>query len=281
MPKKSVNIDSPKKGFWGKVPFGVMLTAGILLCLIMLGLAVVFCRFCYTNLYLKNSAFALENLKVMVDNALMKQTVLKTLESKGITPSDSIHLPELNLASIRNELMANPRVQEARLRRIYPNTLEVEVKQRMPVAILHFSPSANKSELLIDEHGMILPRDISGATSKLPSIVGIKNANVFKEGEKCEDKGILAFLTFLKESCIREEGSQYEILNVLLDEKNDRMTLTLAASGVFKPGARVVMPLENISKEMDRLKIVVNLRKDKSETISYLNATYDNIPVRP
>ena len=43
----------------------------------------------------------------------------------------------------------------------------------------------------------------------------------------------------------------------------------------------MVMPIDNVSQEMDRVKVVVELRQQANETISYINAEYQNIPVRP
>ena len=149
------------------------------------------------------------------------------------------------------------------------------------MAILHFPKSARRQELLIDQEGMVLPRDARANAESLPTVIGINPKLQLVPGEQCQDKAILAFLTFLKESRLRPEGSHYEVMNVKLDDRNGRMILTLEASGVFRNGAKMVMPIDNVSQEMDRVKVVVELRQQANETISYINAEYQNIPVRP
>ena len=41
------------------------------------------------------------------------------------------------------------------------------------------------------------------------------------------------------------------------------------------------MPMNDIKGSLDRINVVVTLRQENDQTISYLNATYENIPVRP
>ena len=232
------------------------------------------------NIYHQNRSFTLQKIEIAVENDLLRRSVESCLADCGIQPCETL-LPEINLGALRQRIMENPRFSDARIRRIFPDSLYVEVDPRVPVAILRFHSTSRKPELLLDQSGTVIPRDMPGNVLKLPAIIGIQHPETFHEGEICTDKGIQAFLVFLRESQIRPEGSQYEIANVRLDEQNERMFLTLEASGVFKSGAQVVMPLENVSQEMDRLNVVVELRQEANETISYINATYQNIPVKP
>lgn len=257
------------------------LLVGSLLCLLALVALFFLCHCSREFLYTKNDSFLLTEVQIPeVDDELQKQ-ILQVLADCGVRLRES-YLPQIPLEKIRETLEKdNPRIKEARVRRIFPGTLLIETLPRIPVAILRFHPSSGMHELLIDREGMVLPRDVPAPTKTLPTIRGIQSPKDFKVGDRCTDKGILAFLTFLKESQIRPEGSMYEILNVSLDPKNNRMTLNLEAQGVFRPGTRMVMPMDNVPSEMDRVKVVVELREAANESISYIDATYVNIPVRP
>ena len=250
----------------------------LLLCLVAIYFA---CGYCVRRLYRENSAFLLTRLEMPEASEELQEEIRRGVEYCGIKLEES-YLPTLPLGRLWETLKDNPQVAELRLQRIYPDTLRIQATPRIPVAILRFHPSTGLTDLLVDREGMVLPRKVATLPVKnLPTIRGIKNPKDFQPGKRCQDKGVLAVLTFLKESQLRPEGSMYEIQNVSLDVPNNRMTLNLEASGVFRAGARLVMPLDNVPQEMDRVKIVVDLRTSAHETISYLNAVYENIPVYP
>ena len=256
------------------------ISLGILLCLFAIVLAILACVYSYRSLYTGNNLFTLSRIDVVGADELLDKEIRAETERMGIRPFES-HLPGLDIKTLREKLLANSRVSDVKLRRLFPGTLQIEVSARVPVAILHFPKSARRQELLIDQEGMVLPRDARANAESLPTVIGINPKLQLVPGEQCQDKAILAFLTFLKESRLRPEGSHYEGMNVKLDDRNGRMILTLEASGVFRNGAKMVMPIDNVSQEMDRVKVVVELRQQANETISYINAEYQNIPVRP
>ncbi len=256
------------------------ISLGILLCLFAIVLAILACVYSYRSLYTGNNLFTLSRIDVVGADELLDKEIRAETERMGIRPFES-HLPGLDIKTLREKLLANSRVSDVKLRRLFPGTLQIEVSARVPVAILHFPKSARRQELLIDQEGMVLPRDARANAESLPTVIGINPKLQLVPGERCQDKAILAFLTFLKESRLRPEGSHYEVMNVKLDDRNGRMILTLEASGVFRNGAKMVMPIDNVSQEMDRVKVVVELRQQANETISYINAEYQNIPVRP
>ncbi|MGN0892404.1 MAG: cell division protein FtsQ/DivIB [Oligosphaeraceae bacterium] len=253
---------------------------GLLLLAVLAGLFLA-CRLCVRKLYLENPAFLLTRLEFPEASEELQEELRRAAEACNIRLEES-YLPTLPLGELQDFLKDNPQVAETRIRRIYPNTLRIQAIPRVPVAILRFHPATGLPDLLVDREGMVLPRKVVAAPPKaLPTIRGLKNPQDFQVGRLCQDKGVRAFLVFLKESLIRPEGSMYEIQNVTLDVPNNRMTLNLEATGIFRKGARLVMPLDNVPQEMDRVKIVVDVRTSAHETISYLNAVYENIPVFP
>ena len=202
------------------------ISLGILLCLFAIVLAILACVYSYRSLYTGNNLFTLSRIDVVGADELLDKEIRAETERMGIRPFES-HLPGLDIKTLREKLLANSRVSDVKLRRLFPGTLQIEVSARVPVAILHFPKSARRQEFLIDQEGMVLPRDARANAESLPTVIGINPKLQLVPGEQCQDKAILAFLTFLKESRLRPEGSHYEVMNVKLDDRNGRMILTL------------------------------------------------------
>ena len=190
-------------------------------------------------------------------------------------------LPEAALKAVRNALKDDPRIEEVAVTRRYPDHLVVAIRERIAVAILRFHPRYGRPELKVSADGIVLPLDSQGTTQVMPTINGLDSPDNYVPGERTSNTGVLAFLAFLKASQLRPEGSMYEVNLCRLDAKNETLNLYLEAKGLFKPSALMVLPMNDIKGSLDRISLVVNLRQEKDQTISYINASFENIPVRP
>ena len=253
---------------------------GLLAVCALLVLAVFLCRQGVRRLYRENPAFLLSRIEISTPNEKLRAGAEECLRNNHIQEG-LVTLPAIDLRMLRTELEKNPRVAEVELQRVFPGTLKVNIKPRVPVAILRFPPETGRGELKIDQEGYVVPRDLPGVTEILPRITGLDKPENFVEGQKTEDLGVLAFLEFLKHCALRPDGAVYEVFIAQLDTANEKMTLYLVANGPFKQSARIVMPTTNIGTHLDRLGIIVELKRSRNQTISYVNATYNNIPVRP
>ena len=253
---------------------------GLLFACALIVLAIFLCRYGVRHLYRENPAFLLSRIEVLTSNEQMRVKTEECLHKLQIQEGLT-NLTGIDLRAVRNELCKNPRVANIELQRIFPGTLRVTVKPRVPVAILRFPPESGRGELKVDQEGYVLPQDLPGVTAVLPRITGLTKPENFVEGQKTEDVGVLAFLEFLKKSALRPDGAVYEVFIARLDTENEKMTLYLEANGPFKQSARIVMPTSDISTHLDRIGVIVELKRNRNQTISYVNATYNNIPVRP
>jgi len=99
--------------------------------------------------------FVLKEIKVYGNVKVSKEEVLRMLDLKG-----GEILYRLDLAQLRERLKKHHLIEEVMLRRQLPSTLEVQVKERSPLAIL----VQNNKGYLIDRKGVILfeanPNDI-------------------------------------------------------------------------------------------------------------------------
>lgn len=258
----------------------VLPLVGLLITCALIVLAVFLCRYGVRRLYRENPSFLISRIEIDTSNEQLRASIEECLRHQQVQEGIT-NLTSVDLRTLRNELCKNPRVANAELQRIFPGTLRVTIKPRVPVAILRFPPESGRGELKVDQDGYVLPPDLPGVTAVLPRITGLTKPENFVEGQKTEDAGVLAFLEFLKKSALRPDGAVYEVFIARLDTENEKMTLYLEANGPFKHSARIVMPTSDISTHLDRIGIIVELKRNRNQTISYVNATYKNIPVRP
>ena len=79
--------------------------------------------------------------------------------------SDTAVLSDIDLMAIRQRIEKNPVVREALLRRNPPSTLEIEIHERLPIALL---VNVRSKDWLIDEDGYILPGAPDGTVHAVP-----------------------------------------------------------------------------------------------------------------
>jgi cell division septal protein FtsQ len=73
----------------------------------------------------------------------------------------------LDIDGLRDRIEVHRWVKEARLRKVFPSTLRIEIKERTPAAVLR----VGQANLLIDEEGVILERLNAREESLLPLLV--------------------------------------------------------------------------------------------------------------
>ncbi len=73
----------------------------------------------------------------------------------------------LDMASLQNRIEAHRWVKQARLRKVFPSTLRIEIEERRPAAVLR----VGQANLLIDEQGVLLEQLNSREESPLPLFV--------------------------------------------------------------------------------------------------------------
>lgn len=122
---------------------------------------------------------------------------------KGLRPELGTRLFDLDLASLKGRLLAEPWIREVSLRRQYPDALEIRIVEREPVAIL-----AGRNELaLVDETGTVIERQptlgsetnrFPGIGSSLPVIYGI-DAGLLHQGDPEVRKNFETTLVLLRD----------------------------------------------------------------------------------
>lgn len=86
-----------------------------------------------------------------------------------------INLFEIDLAKLRNKIKTIPSIEDVRISRILPDTLSVDISERLPRALLNYP----NSRWVIDENCVVIARRQSMATElkQLPVIAGVPHVS--------------------------------------------------------------------------------------------------------
>jgi cell division protein FtsQ len=118
----------------------------------------------------------------------------------------------ISLDERRRQIEALPWVEQATVRRALPNTIEVDITERLPIAFLR---DGNQMEL-IDVHGVILPRPLKG-DFHFPVITGM-DANMPIEDREQRMKLFAAFTLAAEQA---RAGAMEKVSEVDLTEAKD------------------------------------------------------------
>lgn len=119
--------------------------------------------------YLKTSDVLLvKNVEVLGEFSHLSQDQIISLS--GLTPKD--HLLSVDFNDVRQQIMVYPWVKDVRLNRKFPDTVQIYVMERSPMALVHLNDF-----YLIDQKGKIFTRAKPTDYNDLPVLTG------FDEGE--------------------------------------------------------------------------------------------------
>jgi hypothetical protein len=233
-----------------------------------------------TGVFLReNPHFTLKNLDVRVNGNLRREEVIRRLEGWKVKVGQS-NLFDLDIPVLRERLMKYVMVSKADFRMQLPDTLVVEVTERVPVARL-----AGGSERLIDPDGWMLPPmpQPNLKPDGLPSIINLKSAEQTPTGRRVADPLALAVLRFLHLVGTRTYGQMLDVKAVQCDPEANTMRIHLRARNTFVEGAQIVLPATSeveIDAALLRVERIAVERNRAQQKTKFINATYVvNVPV--
>jgi len=148
-----------------------------------------------------------KDMIVVCSNPEVKQEIQQNLDNIAVG-----NILLFDIGHLQEELAAHRWVKEVRIRKIFPSTLRIEIKDRTPLALLK-----RENLYLIDEEGIHLERIKSREKLDLPLLV---DSNNFKKDYK--EKLELAW------ECLRSlSPSEKEQLNVLDLSEYENITVQL------------------------------------------------------
>ena len=221
-----------------------------------------------------NPEFLLKNVEVITDGTLTKQEILKTARVPA-----KINLLEIDLAEIDSRLRERSQVKEVRVQRKVPDTLEIMVWERTPVAWLGFQGQGldkRQNGVLLDEEGVaicchtlyrefydfpviLVPRDVMSEQVLFGERVALPSVNYALE------------LVTLWRSSSPDPGVQLTQLDA---SRHYRLDVNC------DPGLRLVFRPENLPGQMLKLGDAIRHASQQNRYFSQVDLTVaDNIPV--
>lgn len=137
-----------------------------------------------------------------------------------------LHIP---LSERRRRLEALPWVEQATVRRALPNSIEVEIVERAPIAFLR----EGSDMALVDIHGVILDRPLEG-NFHFPVVTGI-GANTPVEDR---EKRMQLFAGFTQQVASARAGALEQVSEVDLSDEHDLRATLSGLQGMDASAAR-------------------------------------------
>lgn len=204
--------------------------------------------------------FDVKEIIIAGHNTVKKETIAELM---GPTLGKNIFT--LDLMRMGKNLESYPWIEKVEIRRDLPSTITVRVKERQPAAIL----SAGGASWVVDTGGAIIRQIAAGEDLGLPALTGIKvNAEKIKPGMVLDISSLKpAFDAIAMVSEYRLLGKN-PVLGVDLSVKDQL--------GVFfrDSEARVILPRQGWTDEMDRLKTVDHILRNKGEQFQTINLMF-------
>jgi cell division protein FtsQ len=101
-------------------------------------------------------------------------------------------LYKVDLTSIQRNVMSHHYIKDAVVERNLPNSIHIQVVERIPIAMVNCSET-----LYLDEEGMVLPRSISHRLFDLPMISGISESEPLAPGFIIKQPDVMEALQLL------------------------------------------------------------------------------------
>jgi cell division protein FtsQ len=212
--------------------------------------------------------FKAESITVAGGQRLTPEQILETA---GIT--EGVNLVSLNLKMIRKRLLAHPWIAEADIRRTFPGSIAIRIREQEPLAVLDFG-----KQFLVNTSGVIFKEAQDSEMPGMPIMSGIEYSD-WKTSETPETEIFVSVLEILDIG----RTAATVLPNALIKKINvDReIGLTIETDG---PVRRIQLGYGGYRKKYSRLeKILSYVEQDEEiefiETLDLRNP--DHIVARP
>lgn len=178
------------------------------------------------------------------------------------TPFDSI-----DIFRIHKRILQQPFVKSARVTRHYPDAIDIQIVERVPIA------SVNNGHLnYIDTEKIVLPYIESSSSLDLPIISGVDGIHQSKVGEKIENPE-LAIAINLLQIAISIDSSLYHFISEI--NLNDGKDIILYSSDV---GVPILLGRDDIEKKLLTLQTFWNnyVKPPNAQSLQYVDLRFND-----
>lgn len=235
----------------------------IVLCVAFLAVLWMGLSYIGSLFFSRNSHFELKNIVMRSDGRLSSSQLM---EYAGLQPGTNLF--SIDVDKLRADLEEKvPLVESVRIRRKLPDTLFVDVKER--VAVAQISWKWRSVPFLVDRHGVVMPPTRTGQA--LPLIEG-KKFESLRPGEQINDSGVQYALELL--STCDSLGLSNQIAFERFDLRYpDFVTATLTG----KISAR--FPRRAAGEKLIRLARVLEIAREQGRRLRTIDLTPDGLNV--
>jgi len=167
---------------------GVLVALAVVVSIGVLAVVIYVLSYAGSLFFSRNPHFELKNIVIRSDGRLPPSELAEYANLEV-----GINLFDVEFETLRAALESIPSVESVRIRRKLPDTLIVNVTERVAVAQVHWKWRA--APFLVDRNGVVLLATPSGRA--LPLIEGLK-FDKLRPGEKIDDAGVLYVLELLE-----------------------------------------------------------------------------------
>ncbi|MDK2857377.1 MAG: cell division protein FtsQ [Verrucomicrobiota bacterium] len=212
----------------------------------------------------RNPYFELRQLKISSDGRLSPSQLR---EYTGIQIGENLF--SISPDDLRGKLKQVPLIESIGIQRKLPNTLVINVRERVAVAQIRWN--SRSRPFLVDRHGVVLPVTRSGQS--LPIIEGLK-LDQLKPGDRIEKPGVSQCLELLASVDQLGLGSQVSFSGFDV-RYPDFVTATVNGETTVR------FPQHSAREKLIRLVRVLQLAKEQGHRVKTIDLTPDgrNVPV--
>lgn len=177
-------------------------------------------RIAFRTDYFNVDKFEITGLKMMPESELLS----------ALMPHRGLKLFSFRWNLVEKELATVTRVQKVRLKRIWPDEILVEVKERQPVALINTKTEFRYMVFSLDTEGVLLAEGSRIYDFDLPVITGLELKGLFA-GDRAELPELLKLLSDLEKLRLTRPELFAFINEINFSRKYDRIRYTLYVSG--------------------------------------------------
>ncbi len=138
-------------------------------------------------------------------------------------PVEGADIRDIKLNEVRLVLEANPFVEAVRVSRQYPSTMTIEIKERLPIAMMNRAPF-----LFLDKDAVVLPDNGYSQDAILPILSGFNPAQeLYPTGQKTFSIKVKEAVEILNQLS-QDYHHLYNNLSEMTLNKNDEFVLILS-----------------------------------------------------
>jgi len=200
-------------------------------------------------------------------------TKTQILECANLKPSENII--DINPVKIHQQLLQAPWIASARVYREFPNALNIEIKEKKPLAILLF-----QEPLIIDTQGRVIKKQSPSDPKDLPVVTGVSYTDLSQYNEPLSQKMILIIRVLTEKKQTLGLPQNMDISHVHIDTHFGITVWLNKTDGELE----ILLGVDNFKKKFYRLRKILTYfqYQKKHQQIEYIDINnLDRIIVRP